>query len=111
MSATKIALLTIGVSATEPIAQYQAVSPAGGVAAAGANAIGFATTAAAAGDRCPVDAVGTTIAIAGGAIAAGAALEVGAGGKLVTKASGIAVARALAAATADQQLEVLLLAN
>ena len=83
------------------------------IATAAGNAVGFTQTSGAVGDRVPTTAGGTAIAIAGAAIAIGAALEVvGATGQLVTKTTGVTVARALtAAAAAGDQVEVLVIAN
>jgi len=113
MAKGNFAVLTIGVIAVAAIGQNRAISAAGNVAAAGGNAVGFTNTgAAAAGERLPVTALGTALATAGGAIALGAAVEVGAAGKVVTKAAGITVGRALTAAVADgEQIEVLVIPN
>ena len=112
MAAVFYSNLTLGIAATAVIAINQAVTAAGAVAGAGLNAIGTANTGAAIGERVPVSAGGTALAIAGAAIALGAAVEVGAAGKLITKAAGIAVGRAITAAAADgDQFEVFLIPN
>ena len=114
MAASNIALLTLGLTSTAATAQYQPVQATGAPATAAGNAVGFAQFAAsAAGTRLPVIVAGTSIAIAGGAIAVGAALEVHTTvTQLVTKSAGIAVARAVtAAAAAGDQIEVLILSN
>lgn len=112
MAATNIALLTLSVIAGATITQNQAITGAGAVASAGGNAIGTANTGAASGERVPYTAMGTALAVAGAAIAANAALEVGSAGKLVTKSSGVTVARALQAAGADGDvIEVLWITN
>lgn len=111
MAASKIAILTLSVTATAALAAHRAVELDGTYPAAGANSLGITNTAGASGDRVPVDVVGTTIATAGGAVAAGDELEVGADGKLVTKTTGKTVARALAAAADGELFEVLLIAN
>lgn len=112
MAATFKSAHTIGIAATAVILQGQAVNIAGAVATAAATAVGLAETDAAIGARVPVTTLGTGIGIAGAAVAAGAALEVGSTGRLVTKSAGITVGRALTAAAANgDQLEVLLIPN
>ncbi len=112
MAASNRPVLTISVTATGAIAQYNAVTAAGAVASAAGNAVGFADTAGSTGSRVPVTTLGTAIAVAGAAITAGAAVEVGASGKVVTKSAGITVGRALTAAAADgDQIEVLIIPN
>lgn len=110
MPASKIPLLTLTVVAAAALSEHQAVGYDGDVATAAGAMQGLATTDAALGDPVAVDVLGTSVAIAGAAVAVGAALEVGAGGKLVTKAAGVTVARALQAAAADGDLfEVMLI--
>lgn len=114
MAASKIALLTLGLTSAAALAQYQPVQASGVAAVAAGNAVGTADTATtAAGQRFPVTAVGTTIAIAGAAIAVGALVEVHTTvTQVVTKAAGIAIGRALTAAgAAGDQIEVLLIPN
>jgi len=102
--------MTLSVAATAAIGEYQAVGYDGAVATAAAAMQGLSVTDADLGDLFAVDVLGTGIAIAGGSVAVGAALEVGAGGKLVTKAAGVTVARALQAAALDGDLiEVMLI--
>jgi hypothetical protein len=102
----------VGVNVTQAIAQWQPVTAAGALAAAAANSLGFAMQATASGGRCPVLALGRSVAIAGGAIAQGAAVEIGAAGTVVTKAAGVTVGRALTAAAANgDQIEVLVIPN
>lgn len=110
MPATKIPVLTLSIAAAAALGEHQAVGYDGNVATAAAAMKGLAISDAALGEQVAVDVLGTSIAIAGGLIAAGAELEVGAGGKLVTKAAGVTVARALQGAAADGDLiEVMLL--
>ena len=110
MPATKYSVLTLSIAAAAAIAENQAVGYDGNVAAAGAAMKGLAISDAAAGEQVGVDVLGTSIAIAGGAIAEGDELEVGAGGQLVTLAAGVSVARALqAAGAAGEPIEVMLL--
>ena len=104
----------LGLTSTAAIAQYQPVQASGAPATAAGNAIGLAMTAAgASGVRVPVAVLGTFIAIAGAAITAGALVEVHTTvTKVVTKASGVAIGRALTAAAADGDLiEVFLIPN
>ena len=92
------------------LVEHQAIGYDGNVATAAATMQGLAQTDAASGEQVAVDVQGTGIAIAGAAIAVGADLEVGAAGKLVTKAAGVSVGRALQAAGADGDLiEIMLL--
>lgn len=105
-------LLTVGITTTGAVAQFNPVTAAGAVASAAGNAVGFAKTAAASGARCPVQVAGVAIATASAAIAVGAAVEVAAGGKVVTKSAGVTVGRAMSAAAADgDQIEVLIVPN
>lgn len=85
----------------------------GGVyATAAGNADGVTRSSAAIGDLVSVDNLGTAVVTASAAIAKGAYVQVAANGKAVTQTSGIAVAKALEAATADGDLiEVLLIPN
>ena len=110
----KIALLTLSVKATAAITAERFMGFGGAPAAAAAGAYGVSTTDGAIGDLVATDAQGTTIVTAGAAIAAGASIEVGTNGKAITKASGIAVARAApgASAAADgDRIEVILIPN
>jgi hypothetical protein len=110
MPASKISLLTLTAVAAAALSEHQAVGYDGDVATAAGAMQGLAITDAALGDPVAVDVLGTSVAIAGAAVAVGAALEVGAGGKLVTKDAGVTVARALQAAAADGDLfEVMLI--
>lgn len=110
MPATKSPIMTLSVAAVAAISEHQAVGYDGDVAGAGEAIQGLAATDAANGQIFGVDVIGTSIAIAGAGVVVGAALEVGAGGKLVTKTSGVTVARALQAANTDGDLfEVLLI--
>lgn len=113
MPATAINVLTLGLTATAAIAQFQPVQATGAPATAAGNAVGFARIAAASGERVPVTVQGTTIAIAGGAIAAGALVEVHTTvTQVVTRSAGVSIGRALTAATAaGDQIEVLILPN
>ncbi|MGN7832656.1 capsid cement protein [Pseudoxanthomonas sp. 22568] len=108
----KTTLLALSIAATAAVLQERFVSAAGAPAAPAGNALGASETDAAIGQIFTVNAIGTAIVTAGGAIAKGAAIEVGAAGKAVTKNAGITVARALQAASADgDRIEVLLIQN
>lgn len=110
MPAVNIPILTLSVVAAAALSEHQAIGYDGNVATAAATMQGLAQTDAASGEQVAVDVQGTGIAIAGAAIAVGADLEVGAAGKLVTKAAGVSVGRALQAAGADGDLiEIMLL--
>lgn len=109
-----IPMLTFTVKAAAALAANRGVTASGAVPAAGAAICGFTrTAAAAAGDLLPVDAMGTTLAESGAAIAAGAAVEVDNQGRVVTKAAGIAVGRlvpgAAGAGGAGELVEILLI--
>lgn len=112
MAVGKNVLLTHSLIATAALTQYRAVTGAGAVPAAGGRVLGIAAVSGAIGDRVPVEIEGTSIAEAGAAVAVDAALEVDAQGRFITKSAGVAVARALSAASgAGSQIEVLLIAN
>lgn len=102
----------LSVAATAALTASRFVTAAGAVPAAGTNAIGITLSDAASGEQVSVITLGTASVTAGAAIAVGAAVEVGASGKAVTKATGIAVGRALTAASADgDAVEVFLIPN
>jgi hypothetical protein len=112
MAAGKVALLTVPVVATAALTQYRAVTGLGAVPAAAARSLGIATVSAAIGERVGVDVDGTTIAEAGAAFAVDVALELDAAGRVITKAAGVTVGRAMqAAAGAGSLVEILLIAN
>lgn len=105
-------LLVHSVTAAVALTQFRAVTGVGTVPAAGARCLGIANASAAIGERVPVTIEGTQVGISGAAVAADAALELDAQGRFIPKAAGVAVGRALSAATAaDQQIEVLLITN
>ena len=108
----KLSLLTLAVIAAVALEAERAVTAGGAYAAAGGNAFGMTNTKGAIGERVPTDVLGTTIGTAGAAFAKDAYLQVGTNGKLITKTTGIAVAQALQAATADgDRVEVLWIQN
>lgn len=114
MSASAISLLNLSLTSTAAIAQYQPVLASGAVTTAAGNAVGFSqVTVAASGTLYPATVLGTSKAIAGAAITAGALVEVHTTvTKVVTKSSGVAIGRALTAAAADgDEIEVLIIPN
>jgi len=113
MAATYVDLLTIGITTSAAIAQYQPVTAAGAAATAAGNAVGFARVATASGGLCPVQVAGVAIATASAAIAVGALVEVSTTvTKVVTRSAGVSIGRALDAASADgDQIRVLILPN
>lgn len=107
-----ISIFNLTVVATAVIAANTFVTVGGTTAAAAGNALGVTDTAGGIGQALNVNVLGTALVVAGGAIAAGAAVEVGAAGSAVTKAAGVTVGRALAAAVgAGDLVEILLIAN
>lgn len=108
-----ISLLALGLVLTGTVAANGPVTAAGAPASAAGNAIGFARTAGVSGDRVTVDVLGTVLAVAGAAITAGSLVEVHTTvSQVVTKASGVAIGRALtAAANAGDVIEVFLIPN
>ena len=109
-----LALFTLTIAATAALTRNRFVGHDGDVAAAAGNALGVTRTDAASGEDLSVDVLGTAVVEAGGAIAAGAAVEVGADGKAVTLAAGEKVGRLApgSSASADGQLvEIILIAN
>ncbi|MGX9297492.1 capsid cement protein [Tsukamurella paurometabola] len=95
----------VGVSATRDTdSGLVKVAPATGAA----KPFGVAGYDAASGATLPVLRGGILFVTAGGAIAAGAQVEVGAGGKAVTLASGVAVGVALETGTANNDVLIAL---
>lgn len=111
MPALKNPILTLSVAAAALVLEHRAVGQDGNYAAPGTAAFGVTTEdAPAIGTHVGVDLLGTTIVTAGAAIAKNTLLEVGVDGKLITKTTGIEVARAMQLAGADgDKLEVFLL--
>lgn len=111
---TPIFPLTIKAAAAGLVAETF-VTHLGALPAAAANAAGVTRSASVAvGEVLVVDTMGTAIALSGAAFAAGAALELDAAGKLITKAAGVTVARAMQgkpATAANQRVEVFLIPN
>lgn len=113
MSKQNYALLTLTVTAVGAIAAHRFVHALGDQAVANENALGVSRTAAADGEKFPVDVLGTALVQAGNTITKGDSLKSDADGKAITWASaGAKLAIALEAATAaDQIIEVLLIPN
>lgn len=108
----KIPTLTLSITAAAALAAERFVTAAGAYPSAGGNATGITTTSAANGAPVGIDVLGTSIGTAGAAIAKNAYVQVTADGKVITRTSGVAVAIALQAATADgDRLELLLIPN
>lgn len=108
----KISLLAVSVTAATALLPERFVTAAGTYATAGGHADGATAIPAVKGALVAVDVLGTTVVTAGGAIAQHAYVQVGSDGKAVTRTTGVAVGRALQAASADgDRIEVLLIAN
>jgi hypothetical protein len=111
MAAGNYTVLSLPIKATAAITQYRGLTVAGAVPAAGANGV-IARTAAAIGDVVTGDVLGTAQAEAGAAFAIGTALEFDASARVITKASGVTIGRAVTAASAaGDVVEVLLIPN
>lgn len=113
MAESYIDILTIGVTVSADIAQYQPVQATGAAATAAGNAVGFAKTAIANGKLGPVQVSGVAIAIAGASIAVGDPVKVH---TTVTQVvpqggSGTIIGRALNAASSGDQVRVLIIPN
>jgi hypothetical protein len=112
MAAAAFTVMTHSVVAVAATLPFRALTGLGTAPAAGARVLGFTTFLAAAGDRVTVSVLGSTIAEAGAAVAVDALLEVDAQGRVITKTTGVAVGRALQAASGvGQMVEVLLFPN
>lgn len=113
MAATDVSILTINRTLSGTVAQFGPVTAAGAPATAAGNAVGFAAIGGVSGNVIPVRVLGTSIATAGAAISAGALVEVHTTvSQVVTKSAGVAIGRALTAASAaGDQIEVLILPN
>lgn len=110
-----IAVLTLTVQATAPIAPARFVSLPGGVPTAGAPSYGVARSAAAAGQLVAVDVLGTAPVEAGAAIPAGSAVQTDALGRAIPLDTGEKLGRLApghsGATAAGQRVEVMLLPN
>lgn len=112
MSNNATPLLTLPVKLTAVVLANTFVDLTGATATAAAYSHGVATTNGAIGEVIPVVSEGTAAVIASAAIAKGAKVEVAAAGQAATLAAGVAVGRAMEAATgAGQLIEIHLLTN
>lgn len=103
-------LFTLPVTAGDTVLAERAVGADGEHATAAGRMLGIARSGAAAGEKFPVDVIGSAIATAGALVAANAELQVGTDGKLITRTTGVGVAIALEGAAGDgSRFEVLLL--
>lgn len=109
-SNSKIAVLTLSVVAAANLEANRAVGQNGNYASQGDHCLGMTDSAGAIGENTAVDVLGTSYATSGAAITVDQLLQVGTDGKLIPKASGKAVARAMSAASgADETIDILLL--
>ena len=112
MAAAAYKILTLSVVAAAALTRNRAVTGTGTVPAAGGRCLGFTDTDAVVGQRVSVGALGTVVAEAGAAVAVDALLELDAQGRVIPKNTGVAVGRALGAATAaGQQIEIMPIPN
>jgi hypothetical protein len=117
MATQQLNLLVLPLRATAAIAKSHVFVSISGVqscatAAAAANAIGVADNIVAIGEIVNVATIGTARVKIGAAVTAGALIEADATGRAITRTAGVILARALeTGATADQEIEVLLLPN
>jgi len=100
MAYTKQVAISTTVEATSAVDPMLLCGFGGTYPAAGAAALGVFADSAATGDSVAVD-LGIIPVEAGGAITAGAEVQAGTNGKVIAKAAGIVVGRALDTATAD----------
>lgn len=107
-----ISTLTLTVAAAAALTINRFVTATGAVPSANGNALGVTRTSGAQGDLVPVDVMGTALVEASAAISAGAAVATTNDGRAVTYSTGVAVGRALQAASgAGALVEVLLIPN
>lgn len=108
MSAQKKPVLTLTRKASTALVKYQLITALGAIATAGEKAFGAVTVDAETGDDIAVDVLGSTVVIAGAAVADGAEVEVGTDGKVITATTGKVVGVALQAAAANEAFEILI---
>jgi hypothetical protein len=111
MAASNISEVSLGVQLAVAAIQYRGVQVTGAAVAAGGAGY-IAQTGGAVGDRVAVTTVGTAIAEAGAAIAAGALVEFDSVGRVVTRTSGVNVGRLApgeSAAAAGQLVEMIVI--
>ena len=109
MPSGNISLLTLTVTASATVAASRFVTQDGAYPSAGAKGHGVTRSSGVNGDLIPVDVLGTAIVEAGGTVAKDAALELDATGRVVTKSTGVAVAKAMEAGVVGGLIEVLLI--
>lgn len=109
MPSGNIPLLTLTVIASATVAASRFVTQDGAYPSAGAKGHGVTRSSGVSGDLIPVDVLGTAIVEAGGTVAKDAALELDATGRVVTKSTGVAVAKAMEAGVVGGLIEVLLI--
>lgn len=100
---TQQPILTTSILATGDIVADRFVSFAGAVPAAGADALGVAEVNCDIGLQASVNTHGILLVEAGAAIAVGASVECDASGRAITRNTGVALGKALDAATAAGQ--------
>lgn len=113
MAESYVDILTVGLTVSADIAQYQPVQASGASATAAGNAVGFAKTAIANGKYGPVQVAGVALAVAGGTINSGDPVKVH---TTVTQVvaqggTGTIIGRALNAAASGEQVRVLIVPN
>ncbi len=111
---THRAIMVPTVKAAEAIPQYRFVTYTGGLAAAGAHALGVSQYAAGSGELLAVTAQGTAIVEAGGALAAGDAVSADANSRAVERTDGVMLGRVAPGASAlvpGSKVEIILILN
>jgi hypothetical protein len=107
-----IPILTLPLTASATVRTERFVTYAGAECGAGVASAGVSAEAGVSGDVIPVVRIGTAVVAAGAAVTAGGLVETDAQGRAINRSAGVAVGRALQAATvAGQRIEVLLLPN
>lgn len=112
MSTSSIGILSLGFQSSSALAQYQPIQATGSAAVEGGIAFGFTKTAVGGpGERFTATFLGTSVAVAGGAIAAGSFLQVHSNvAQVMTKSTGIIIGIALSSASAaGDHIEVFIL--
>lgn len=109
MAASSTSLMALSITAAAAITAHRFTTLAGAVPGAGAGAVGVARAPAASGEMLPIDVIGTAVVETGGAVVAGALVETDNQGRAITRSTGIALGRALAASGgAGEFVEVML---
>lgn len=97
---TEHLVLTISIAATAALTKKRFVTLAGAVPAAGAWCPGVANAGYDIGEQAGVDVQGAILVEAGAAVTAGVEVQTDASGRAITKDAGVALGRALDAASA-----------